>query len=595
MGKFEDFTGRKFGLWTVIEELGRGKVLCQCSCENKTIREVYKKSLKEGKTLSCGCDAVRKRNEKNFIDRTGQTFNSWTITKELGHGRVMAKCSCGKEKDMQKALIVNGYSKSCGHDRAIQGESYEDRWVGKKFGHWTVVSVDTSDHDKVLCRCDCYNQTMREVYKSHLKYGTSTSCGCQERIVYGLYELGDEYIDISTYSDLVGKQIGNWKILKLIGRTKNRQFNVLCECQCKKHTKKELDIHVLLSGRSRSCGCMTKELRKETLLNRYGDTVPIKAKDPREIWQIKVVDNAENLAKYILDNFKEKPTIQELALELCIHPTSMWHILKKYDQMDLIKSNTQSSYMENVIANYIRKNSCFNVINNDRSAIYPSELDIYIPDKHIAIEYNGDYWHNLQNKGMSYHRDKVLKCLDNNIRLIHIYEYNYYNSKYTNKFYKLIKGISSSYVELNNYNIEFDCDIEEFVYNNNIFNNKLSEHSLAVKINGEIFGSISFSRRKNENSIEISNITSKLDLCCNSIKLLLNRIKNIPNINKIYIIVNLDIDNVLELLHEDFKIAQLISIKPSYINSSTYEEVSKDSNYSNCIYKSGEAILIWSK
>ena len=51
MGKFEDFTGRQFGKWTVIKELGRGKVLCQCSCEAKTIREVYKKIIKRGQNI----------------------------------------------------------------------------------------------------------------------------------------------------------------------------------------------------------------------------------------------------------------------------------------------------------------------------------------------------------------------------------------------------------------------------------------------------------------------------------------------------------------------------------------------------------------
>ncbi len=52
------------------------------------------------------------------------------------------------------------------------------------------------------------------------------------------------------------------------------------------------------------------------------------------------------------------------------------------------------------------------------------ELDIYIPDKKVAIEFNGLYWHseNILKDPMNYHLDKTNKCLDKNVQLIHIFE-----------------------------------------------------------------------------------------------------------------------------------------------------------------------------
>lgn len=51
------------------------------------------------------------------------------------------------------------------------------------------------------------------------------------------------------------------------------------------------------------------------------------------------------------------------------------------------------------------------------------ELDIYIPSKNIAIEYNGLYWHSEQNgKDKSYHLNKTTLCESKSIRLIHVFE-----------------------------------------------------------------------------------------------------------------------------------------------------------------------------
>ena len=56
-----DTTGQQFGNWIVLKELGHGKVLCQCQCQDKTVKELYKKSVLEGRTKSCGC--IRKEQQ----------------------------------------------------------------------------------------------------------------------------------------------------------------------------------------------------------------------------------------------------------------------------------------------------------------------------------------------------------------------------------------------------------------------------------------------------------------------------------------------------------------------------------------------------
>jgi hypothetical protein len=51
--------------------------------------------------------------------------------------------------------------------------------IGTQLGRWTVIgtsSLGTAKHPKLLCRCACGNQ--RDVDAGHLKHGRSTSCGC---------------------------------------------------------------------------------------------------------------------------------------------------------------------------------------------------------------------------------------------------------------------------------------------------------------------------------------------------------------------------------------------------------------------------------
>ena len=71
------------------------------------------------------------------------------------------------------------------------------------------------------------------------------------------------------------------------------------------------------------------------------------------------------------------------------------------------------------------------VVINNRSIISPYEIDLFIPELNLAIEYNGLPWHSelFGNKGPKYHLNKTTMCANVGIKLIHIFSNDFYNSK----------------------------------------------------------------------------------------------------------------------------------------------------------------------
>lgn len=66
----------------------------------------------------------------------------------------------------------------------------------------------------------------------------------------------------------------------------------------------------------------------------------------------------------------------------------------------------------------------FTFIVNDKKLLSGIELDIYIPDKKMAIEYNGLYYHSeiSGKKDRQFHLSKTKECEKQGIQLIHIFE-----------------------------------------------------------------------------------------------------------------------------------------------------------------------------
>ena len=81
------------------------------------------------------------------------------------------------------------------------------------------------------------------------------------------------------------------------------------------------------------------------------------------------------------------------------------------------------SYKEKEVLDFVKSIYDGEIIPNAHGIIGRKELDIYLPEKHLAIEFDGFYWHSEQKgKDESYHLDKTNACAEKGIRLIHIFE-----------------------------------------------------------------------------------------------------------------------------------------------------------------------------
>lgn len=78
---------------------------------------------------------------------------------------------------------------------------------------------------------------------------------------------------------------------------------------------------------------------------------------------------------------------------------------------------------EKELCQYIKSLYSGEILENTRKFIGGKELDIYLPELKLALEYNGEYWHQFhEEKEPGYHKDKRKVCENKNIKLIEVWE-----------------------------------------------------------------------------------------------------------------------------------------------------------------------------
>ena len=366
----------------------------------------------------------------------------------------------------------------------IKRKSYEEMVsiIGTKWFDWNIIDITESGCSGryYIGKCLKCGRT-HKILAKHLKNNRNVKCRCK-----------------TILNNIKGQQINYWTVLEYVG---NKEW--LCRCKC--GTEKVIKTQRLISGDSKSCGCM----RKTEFRLSYD--IPKQSAE--------ILDSKESL-KYFLDcNEIHKISMTELADMLNVQNQLIVRTIKKYELSDYIIKRPPKSVKEQKLSEYISSIYDGMIIENSKNIINPYELDIYIPDKKIAIEFNGNYWHSDYEKDKEYHQNKTIACAKKGIRLIHIFEYEWDTRE------KLIKQYLNSIINNNKQIVyarntcikEVDNNTKkQFLNENHLQGNINSSINYGCFVNDSLIGMMTFGKARNKNveQYEIYRLCWLSDIAC---------------------------------------------------------------------------------
>lgn len=261
-------------------------------------------------------------------------------------------------------------------------------------------------------------------------------------------------------TEYINKQFNDFTIIDIF----IEDNNIKCKCKCSCGKIKEHNLFYIIKGKSKSCGHRksteapkkisewrknnpdklveisnkTKEwnnTNRDILLNRdMKNSLHYKnlriATDFTDLLNILHPDYINNLLAGNLDTRSIIKTKCPICGEYCEHIFNNVFRIKtgklKNDRAPYChncRPVRSTSSRENELYEFIKTFYNGKCIRNYRDLLYPYELDLYYPEKRIAVEFNGDYWHSRQNgKSDDYHYRKFKKCLSKGILLVSVFE-----------------------------------------------------------------------------------------------------------------------------------------------------------------------------
>ena len=183
-----------------------------------------------------------------------------------------------------------------------------------------------------------------------------------------------------------------------------------------------------------------------------------------------------------------------------------------------VEHTTYKSAPEYEIIDFIKSLGIVNVKHGSRPLGF--ELDIFLPDYNIAIEYNGLYWHSSNNilydKEMStHHLNKTLQCEKNGIRLFHVFEHEWLDN--TKK--EIWKSVFTHSLKLSNRIFARKCCVKnisnkesnEFCENNHLQGGVNSTYSYGLFYNNSLVSVITLGKsRYGSGQLEVLRYCNKI-------------------------------------------------------------------------------------
>ena len=414
----------------------------------------------------------RKTLEDYKIELVGNTYGWLTVLdvyKTNFNKRIcLCKCRCGVEKEIDLVKIVSGHTKSCGcYKKSAEFSKKISQWYednpekvaekSKKFSQWCKENTDRTKQwgekysewrknnlDKVAEANEKHKQWFKDNPDKVAERSAKFSQWCKDnpdkvreigkaRSKY-LREHPEELAKIAStircwHKDNPDKakekaeRYSQWcKENKDILREKGKRFSKFCKENpsfTNKLGEKISNYYINNPDKARLAGKRISDARKRDRIN-SDMSLLVEIIHPMHIDELLsgklnsgsiIKTKCPKCGNYDSHTLGNVFMINKSALKMGRPP------LCKQCKYIL----TSSSY-EQEIADYIStfyKGEC---IRNNRSILSGKELDLYYPEKKLAIEFNGDYWHDENHKPRDYHYNKFKDCLNSCIILVSIFE-----------------------------------------------------------------------------------------------------------------------------------------------------------------------------
>ena len=321
-------------------------------------------------------------------------------------------------------------------------DEYTSALLNNTYNWLTVIDVFRSDSSgRVVCKCRCTCGNIAVIEAKNILSGRRISCGCYRHSEERSKKYKQWCKDNPDKLAKAGRKISEWY---KNNPDKVAERSAKFSQWCKDNQEKVSDIGKAVSkwySENRDAVKIKSEHNSKLFMNdefvKSSSESDKRTRDRNRLLNvnfeelIKVIHNdyIDDLVNGKLNSGSIIKTKCPICGEFDEHLLNNVFILKsgklkRYSAplcSRCVNKQVTSSY-EQEIANYIStfyKGEC---IRNDRSILSGKELDLYYPEKKIAIEFNGDYWHDENHKPRDYHYNKFKDCLNSCITLVSIFE-----------------------------------------------------------------------------------------------------------------------------------------------------------------------------
>ena len=253
------------------------------------------------------------------------------------------------------------------------------------------------------------------------------------------------------------------------------------------------------------------ETIRQTNISKYGVDNIMKCDDFRKIYNI---SNHKDYLYYLNDGI----SVFNCSMGHTFSISSSLYISRNNKDVGLCTICNEvggSSIVEKDVFTFIQNNYNGNIIENYRDKF---EVDIYLPDLKIGIEFNGLFWHSSKYREKNYHIDKTNYFKERDIDIIHIWEDDW------NFKQDIVKSILLNKIGITPKRIYArKCEIKEinnkiskvFLDNNHIQGSDKSKIKLGLYYNNELVSLMTFNKSEGRKIMKESEWN--LSRFCNSL------------------------------------------------------------------------------